>query len=181
MTNNSDIIVWLVSLNNGRIVGKTRLQKIVYLLENFGLNSGFDFYYYNYGPFSPEVARATDEAVAQDRLDAKEKSGFHAVPYTQFTSDERPPKKICGLPSEKIGDLLEIMEQYTAIELEVAATISYLYQEAPANSDVFSMVKRLKPIKATKDRLEKAQALLKKMEAETSRTNGRLRSAAAST
>ena len=42
----------LVNLNGGRIVGKTRLQKTVYLLKECGIDLGFDFDYHHYGPYS---------------------------------------------------------------------------------------------------------------------------------
>ena len=38
----------------GKIVGRTRLQKIGYLLELSGLGEGFSFDYRHYGPFSEE-------------------------------------------------------------------------------------------------------------------------------
>ena len=42
----------------GQIVGRTRLQKIAYLLEATGLGSGFEFEYRHYGPYSEQLADA---------------------------------------------------------------------------------------------------------------------------
>ena len=39
--NPEDIAFNLVKLNNGRLVGRTRLQKVAYLLDRSGQNSGF--------------------------------------------------------------------------------------------------------------------------------------------
>jgi uncharacterized protein YwgA len=46
----------------GKVVGRTRLQKIAYLLTVSGLETGFPFQYKHYGPFSDEVAVAAREA-----------------------------------------------------------------------------------------------------------------------
>ena len=48
----------------GRIVGRTRLQKSVYLLSLAGYETPFRFGYKHYGPFSETAADAADLAVA---------------------------------------------------------------------------------------------------------------------
>ena len=46
----------------GHIVGRTRLQKIAYLLEITGLGAGFPFRYKHYGPYSEQLADAAETA-----------------------------------------------------------------------------------------------------------------------
>ena len=46
----------LVVAAGGEIVGKIRLQKVVYLLDQMGLNSGFSYQYFHYGPYSEDLA-----------------------------------------------------------------------------------------------------------------------------
>ena len=45
----------------GKVVGRTRLQKLGYLLELSGLGDGFSFEYRHYGPYSEELAAADDD------------------------------------------------------------------------------------------------------------------------
>jgi uncharacterized protein YwgA len=48
----------------GRIVGRTKLQKVAYLLELAGLGDGFQFEYRHYGPYSEDLAGAIQMANA---------------------------------------------------------------------------------------------------------------------
>ena len=50
----------------GRIVGRTRLQKAVFLLSLAGFEKRFRFGYKHYGPFSETLADAANLAVAFD-------------------------------------------------------------------------------------------------------------------
>ena len=45
-----DIVVGLVALNDKELIGRTRLQKITYLLDRCGAEFGLPFEYYRYGP-----------------------------------------------------------------------------------------------------------------------------------
>ena len=46
----------------GRIVGRTRLQKVAYLLSIAGLEEGLPFTYKHYGPYSEDLASAARDA-----------------------------------------------------------------------------------------------------------------------
>lgn len=64
------------------IEGRTRLQKMVFLvqkeLENEGIsldgNESYEFWAYDYGPFSKELADEIDTLLAEKKLDETEKS-----------------------------------------------------------------------------------------------------------
>ena len=56
----------------GRIVGRTRLQKVSYLLEVAGVGEGFTFEYRRYGPYSEDIAVATRTATLLGIIDEKE-------------------------------------------------------------------------------------------------------------
>ena len=55
-------IEFILQAASGEIVGRTRLQKIAYLLKLSGCDESFEFEYKHYGPFSRDVAQATDFA-----------------------------------------------------------------------------------------------------------------------
>ena len=56
----------------GQVVGKTRLQKMAYLLEMTGLGVGFPFEYRHYGPYSEELADGIASASFWDLISEEE-------------------------------------------------------------------------------------------------------------
>ena len=51
----------LVVAAGGQVPGRVRLQKIVYLLDQIGLESGFTFEYHHYGPYSEALAEQVED------------------------------------------------------------------------------------------------------------------------
>ena len=158
MINPEDILVGIVSLNDGRLVGRTRLQKTVFLLERCGMESGIPFSYYHYGPYSPELTAAWEMAEAQGLLKMEERPGNFDMPYTVFTTEEPPPHELGNLSSETVGRVLQRVGKYSDVVVELAATLVYLADKY--GDSVSDEVKRRKPLKATDKRLAEAENLL---------------------
>ena len=57
----------------GELVGKTRLQKVAYILEITGLGFGFVFEYRHYGPFSEDLANGLVDAEVQRLISHEER------------------------------------------------------------------------------------------------------------
>ncbi|WP_052751850.1 hypothetical protein [Neorhizobium galegae] len=147
----------IVQLNGGKIVGKTRLQKTFYFLENYGLGLGLDFQYYHYGPYSEELSLAIDDAVALNELVLEWRAGANAS-YAVFSvaashANEASPH---DTDREKI---LSILDGYDSISLELAATADFL-SRVGYESDPWSETKIRKSTKAADDKVEKAKRLL---------------------
>jgi uncharacterized protein len=70
----------------GKLVGRTRLQKIGYLLELTGLGEGFHFRYKHYGPHSEELAAAARDANALGLIVEQECPASWGGLYSVFTS-----------------------------------------------------------------------------------------------
>ena len=84
----------------GKVVGKTRLQKMAYLLEMSGLGCGFSFEYRHYGPFSEELANAVVIAQIADLITEEEHTAWWGGSYSIFkavpvpaNSDIKPARK----------------------------------------------------------------------------------------
>jgi uncharacterized protein YwgA len=164
MSDSLDIIVGLVALNGGKLVGKTRLQKATYLLDACGLNSGLDYEYHHFGPYSSDVADAADIAEVLGRLSSEEKPGFHSVPYVTYRTDEEHPLALGDMGATEITDKLSTMDRYSAIVLELAATIHYLeHFEGFSATGAQEEVRARKTAKASAERLSLANELLKKL------------------
>ncbi len=166
-----DIVVGLVALNDKELIGRTRLQKITYLLDRCGAEFGLPFEYYRYGPYSFELVGGLNDALAEERIEVEEKPGRHKVPYAVFRTEAEQPKTLGNLPAERVVSLLERMKYVSDFVLELAATIVFLRDEwhyygknrvtaANTTSAAVKETKRRKSLKATPERLEKALALL---------------------
>lgn len=136
----------------GRIVGRTRLQKVAYLLELAGQGGGFDFEYRHYGPYSESLFDAAQIANAFGLLSEEEciaKWGGH---YSIYSITDRVDKTL----DECRVRFASTAAQIGAVELELAATAAYLF--AVENySDPWAETMRRKPDKASGGRLEKAK------------------------
>lgn len=159
MSNLVEYVTTVVKRNGGWVVGKTRLQKICYILEACGVGYGIDFDYHNYGPFSTEVAIAADDAHDSGLLSLEEKPGHHSVPYVVF-KDTGSLQREHGIDLEaRQKEVLGVTEKYSAVVLELAATAHYLKTNG-FGEDCWNELEKRKSLKATKPRLQKAKQLL---------------------
>ncbi len=150
----------LVRLGGGQIVGRTRLQKIAYLLEAMEIGAGeLDFEYHNYGPYSAELAFAADDAESLGLIETKEQRGYHSVPYTIFYSTNEAPEFDDDEPVKKREGALNVMNAYSALVLELAATAVYLRSNGYEQNYLEELKKR-KPLKANDKRIKNAEELL---------------------
>src|SRR5579871_3437622 len=80
----------------GEIVGRTKLQKTVYLLVLAGFERGFRFGYKHYGPFSEELADAADLAAAFGVISERQQQAAWGGTYSVYNapSDERSPPTV---------------------------------------------------------------------------------------
>ncbi len=86
-------------------------------------------------------------------------SGQHEMPYTVFSTDSGPPDKLGRLDADRARELLEVLNEYSDIVIELAATIVYLRGRG-SETDAVDEVKARKPLKATEERLCQALKLL---------------------
>lgn len=154
-------VVSLIRDAGGVIVGRTRLQKIAYLLSAAGLEDSFHFMYKHYGPYSKQLAQSTQEAAVLGFIEEEEKTtswgGTYSV-YKVATDSTGTPPSSTETPRRQFFKLLI---DSNAIELELAATAVFLAVEG--NQQPWDETARRKPEKASSGRLEKAKDLYKKI------------------
>jgi len=73
------IVAAVVAAARGPLIGRVRLQKTVYLLDRVGLNSGFDYEYHHYGPYSRDLDNATADIALGNHEPMPERVRFVAV------------------------------------------------------------------------------------------------------
>ncbi|WP_437968911.1 hypothetical protein WMF04_06325 [Sorangium sp. So ce260] len=136
----------------GEVVGRTKLQKIAYLLELAGLGEGFPFEYRHYGPYSEELADAIQVARVFGLVNEEERPATWGGSYSIF----RTPPKLGAPPGGPRAAFAELAARIDSIELELAATAAYLHA-VEGHDDPWEETARRKPEKAKGGRLDRAK------------------------
>ncbi len=155
---NAEKVARLVQEAGGRIIGRTRLQKIACLLELAHEGNGFSFSYHRFGPYSDELSSAIETAETFDMVHEESKRATWGGTYSIYTTDE-----IIQAESQIRRDIIEVSNKAGAIVLELAATAAYL--AATKVEDPWGEVAVRKPEKATPGKLAEAQDLYSQLRA----------------
>lgn len=147
----------LVRDAGGRIIGRTKLQKIAYLLSVAGLEEGLYFAYKHYGPYSDELATAARDADLLGLLKETEHQASWGGTYSTYVVSEQvdltvPPARRHLAAEAAAAD---------AVELELAATAVFLAKDG--YPDPWFETARRKPEKAEGGRIDRAKALYQKL------------------
>jgi uncharacterized protein YwgA len=139
----------------GELVGRTRLQKIAYLMQLAGFGEEFAFEYRHFGPYSEGLAQAVDIAAALGPLIEEERLADWGGRYSIYRMRE-------SLPASD-ADRMHFVQRakiIDSVELELAATAAYLFVaegfEGAGGRDPWAETRRRKPNKAAEGRLERA-------------------------
>ena len=146
----------IVSDAGGRIVGRTRLQKVAYLLELSGLGSGFAFSYHRFGPYSEELNIASQMGSFFGVLVEEEKPTSWGGNFSIYSSKRKTTSN--GLKRE----FIRFASVADPVELELAATAAFLAVDGFTNP--WAETAKRKQDKSANGRLEKARELYSKLQ-----------------
>ena len=150
----------LISAAGGSVVGRIRLQKIVYLLQEAGLGKNYKFKYYHYGPYSEQLSNEVELDVALfGSIVEDEATGASGYKYSIYRSQDPTGEHLGGLPTSVVLEICSSIKARTSVVAELAATIHWL-KNYEAASDVKSELNRRKPQKFTEERFLQACSLL---------------------
>jgi uncharacterized protein YwgA len=145
----------------GTLVGRTRLQKVAYLMQLAGFGEEFDFEYRHYGPFSEDLARGMDIAVAFGEVGEEEKQAGWGGRYSVFSVKEG------AVPTDaRRAAFVQSAKGINAVELELAATAAFLFV-VEKKTDPWAETARRKPEKAKDGRLQQAMVAYETLRAMT--------------
>ena len=136
----------------GEIVGRTKLQKVAYLLEVAGFGEGFPFSYRHYGPYSENLADAIRMADAFGLVAEEERQASWGGGYSIYRTTDRISK---AAPTDRAAFAREAAS-IDSVELELAATAAYL-AAVERSPDPWGETARRKPEKVEGGRLERAK------------------------
>lgn len=158
-----DIVAAVIAAAGGELIGRVRLQKAVYLLDQLGLGSEFGYEYHHYGPFSRDLENATADAKAvgliEEKFGARESD---RAAYSIYRLSEEA--KVADAAYGKLGAqrTAELARQFAATNitvLELAATVDWLWR-FEGRADWRDEIARRKNRKVEGGRLEMAVQLL---------------------
>ena len=153
----------LVADAGGEIVGRTRLQKIAFLLEVMELGSGFEFEYKHYGPYSERLTSAIRYAdlfeLVHEDIKPTAWGGFYSI--FKAGAEARPVTS-----DQNRAVAIALGNSADPVELELAATAVLLAIEG--ESDPWRETEVRKPDKAANGKLQRSKELLKKFRAMSS-------------
>jgi len=146
----------------GELVGRTRLQKIAFLLNLAGFSDDFSFEYRHYGPYSEELAQAMEIAAALGPVREEERLADWGGRYSVYHLEQ----DVGGDDATRAAFVQEA-KQVDAVELELAATAAYLFAREGfginGNGNPWEETRRRKPSKASDGRLERAAAAYQRL------------------
>lgn len=139
----------------GELVGRTRLQKIAFLLKLAGFGDEFSFEYRHFGPYSDELAEAMEIATVLGPVREVERVADWGGKYSIYSIQDG----IETSSSERV-EFVRQAKKIDPVELELAATAAYLYVFDGIGRSIegnpWQETKRRKPTKASDERISKA-------------------------
>jgi uncharacterized protein YwgA len=158
---------WLAALvaahPEGKIFGRTRLQKEVKLLQRLAFPTDYSYTIHFYGPYSESL---------QGEIGLLEAFGLVDETY-DVTKDGNPyyilrAQQSDGLPSVKqFATEIALLNDATTVVLELAATYDAFREEGAGHQEAIKRVRRKKGKKCDGGNLESALELLDSLGLET--------------
>ncbi len=144
--------------------GKTVLQKMVYLLQElYGVNCGYTFDLYMYGPFSSGLLQDLDLVESMGGVSVVPvvfgTGGYRILPGEH--SESLKKKATDFLSDEKITSALNMLVEdfgnYQAKELELRSTIIYVSKDMRRSGNPVSRLDLLRIVKEIKPKFTDAE------------------------
>lgn len=137
-------------LSDQRSLGKTKLQKLVYLLEKLkNVSVGYEFCFYTYGPFSSDLAADLDYINTLGGVKINYAAGINMYEIIPGDNAARLTKKsedFLATNEAAIDEIIDRFGSHQAKELELLATLVFVSKSGITNeSEIIQKVKALKP------------------------------------
>lgn len=151
---------WLAGLiaahPNRKIVGRTRLQKEVKLLQSVGFPTDYDYRIHFYGPYSEGIVSDIGFLEAAELL--VETSDVSNEGNQYYVLHANPAAELEGI--EDYHDYIQKLSEADPIVLELAATYDAFRDAGADHEDAVTRLRRKKGSKCDGGKLEAALVLL---------------------
>jgi uncharacterized protein YwgA len=145
------VIAEIVERKQGRgRLGKTAMQKLLYLLqEGYGVDIGYRFDLYTYGPYASRVMSDLDYARNINLLAIRyaPEEGYEISLGSSIASLDSYRRTVHETAGLRVEALMSHFGDMNAKELELHATVYYVLNDdrSQSKSQVISLVQELKP------------------------------------
>jgi uncharacterized protein YwgA len=151
----------IANCHDQQVIGRTKLQKIIYLLQECGLPSNYSYSMYFYGPYSEDVkadlavlkySHIIDETLAS-------KKGEEGEYYVLKVID----KEFEPIDLSNWRDAIEEMDNTDSVILELAATYVEFRDSGYDEKEAEERVRRMKGLKCGHGNLKAALDLIQNL------------------
>ena len=126
------ILAVLDAIPNNQIQGKKRLQKMSYFALQTGAEADVRFFLHDFGPFSADIASATDLLSFLGDISEQEvqigRNRLYSKLY-RLTDPNNVPERL----PEEAADAIRKLNEFSTIELEIASTILHFMSSEGMN------------------------------------------------
>lgn len=143
-----------------QIVGKTRLQKTIYLLQRLGLPTSYEFEMHFYGPYSDELTDDAHFAVAAGLISEDRNISNDGVPYYTFRAKMNGAPRELGALNEDVAEIAKIKDP---VLLELAATYDAFRTKGQDGEEALESLRDKKGDKCSGGRDQKAINFLEQL------------------
>lgn len=153
--NQYGLVAELAARMQGRPFGRTALQKLTYLLQELhGVDAGYDFPLYTYGPYSSELSSDLDTLTAMHGVRVvpdDRQGGYQITPGERSASIRALAEDFLRAHDPAIADVVAGFGAMTAKELELRATCVFAHRDALrrkrplARAELVEVVHEIKP------------------------------------
>ena len=141
----------------GQVVGGTRLQKTVKLLQRLGLPTDYDYMLHFYGPYSEGLQAEVGLLEVLGLVEEVERHAQNGLPYYVINS-----KSGAELPEimKKFEDAIQTMANADPVILEIAVTYDTFREGGMTHDQALEAVQKKKAAKCKNGNDDKALKLL---------------------
>ena len=142
--------------------GRKRLQKLAFFAIQAGADCKVRFSLHDFGPFSTEIANATEMLTFFGAISEREEQLPKTKRFFKVYGLDDPltvPERLSDIAS----DTLRVLDKYSTIELEIASTIRYFMNNGDAAASAIEATRKLKPTKSAPKIVQRAEEALSKV------------------
>lgn len=155
---------WLAAViaahDDRRVVGRTRLQKTVKLLQRLGLPTDYLYTIFFYGPYSEGVFRDIQMLAELGLITEEERVNQEgATPYFVLTATTEAVME----EVDRFKPAIQEMEQADLVVLELAATYDAFREMGSAHAEALVRLRHKKASKWNEERETRALELLRRL------------------
>lgn len=161
------ILARMVGASPGQKLGRTAVTKLMYFLQELkGIELGYDFRLYTYGPFDSEVLAdlryATSCGLLQEKTVLYPRGYGYEITVGSGTGDTTSADSLDPATVQAVTDIVLTFASLSAAELELKSTILYVDRElerqgASTLQAIADRVREVKPHFAASDILDRVR------------------------